>query len=117
MIVFFFFFQAEDGIRDSSVTGVQTCALPISPLRRQWPLRSPFVSFCYFEPKQSPSEISAFSVAGPAPHHNSGIKAPAPLASLVSFSYFVSPAFEPRQSGSQNVTKSTKRLPPSHFES
>src|SRR5260370_32751721 len=27
--VFFFFFQAEDGIRDSSVTGVQTCALPI----------------------------------------------------------------------------------------
>src|SRR5260370_15848449 len=26
----FFFFQAEDGIRDSSVTGVQTCALPIS---------------------------------------------------------------------------------------
>src|SRR5882762_162695 len=28
--VFFFFFQAEDCIRDSSVTGVQTCALPIS---------------------------------------------------------------------------------------
>src|SRR5437764_9802203 len=25
----FFFFQAEDGIRDTSVTGVQTCALPI----------------------------------------------------------------------------------------
>ena len=25
-----FFFQAEDGIRDTSVTGVQTCALPIS---------------------------------------------------------------------------------------
>src|SRR5260370_31953831 len=30
MSVVFFFFQAEDGIRDSSVTGVQTCALPIS---------------------------------------------------------------------------------------
>src|SRR5437763_11143926 len=29
----FFFFQAEDGIRDTSVTGVQTCALPISPSR------------------------------------------------------------------------------------
>src|SRR5260370_9873951 len=28
-VLFFFFFQAEDGIRDSSVTGVQTCALPI----------------------------------------------------------------------------------------
>src|SRR5208282_4002100 len=27
---FFFFFQAEDGIRDATVTGVQTCALPIS---------------------------------------------------------------------------------------
>src|SRR5258708_9181291 len=27
----FFFFQAEDGIRDDLVTGVQTCALPISP--------------------------------------------------------------------------------------
>src|SRR5689334_24143628 len=27
----FFFFQAEDGIRDGTVTGVQTCALPILP--------------------------------------------------------------------------------------
>src|SRR5256886_3055828 len=30
--VLFFFFQAEDGIRDLTVTGVQTCALPISSL-------------------------------------------------------------------------------------
>src|SRR5438046_4573305 len=30
MSILFFFFQAEDGIRDWSVTGVQTCALPIS---------------------------------------------------------------------------------------
>src|SRR5256885_5192527 len=30
----FFFFQAEDGIRDYKVTGVQTCALPISCSRR-----------------------------------------------------------------------------------
>src|SRR5204862_5234413 len=29
-LFFFFFFQAEDGIRDLYVTGVQTCALPIS---------------------------------------------------------------------------------------
>src|SRR5205085_5784462 len=38
---FFFFFQAEDGIRDLTVTGVQTCALPISgrALRRR--LRRP----------------------------------------------------------------------------
>src|SRR5256885_8671252 len=31
-VLFFFFFQAEDGIRDYKVTGVQTCALPISSL-------------------------------------------------------------------------------------
>src|SRR6266704_3069985 len=31
----FFFFQAEDGIRDRNVTGVQTCALPISVSRLQ----------------------------------------------------------------------------------
>src|SRR5207253_10236036 len=30
ILFFFFFFQAEDGIRDGHVTGVQTCALPIS---------------------------------------------------------------------------------------
>src|SRR5207248_5245100 len=29
LIIFFFFFQAEDGIRDRTVTGVHTCALPI----------------------------------------------------------------------------------------
>ena len=29
IVYVFFFFQAEDGIRDWSVTGVQTCALPI----------------------------------------------------------------------------------------
>src|SRR5262249_17720799 len=33
----FFFFQAEDGIRDWSVTGVQTCALPISEHALGWP--------------------------------------------------------------------------------
>src|SRR5689334_24654283 len=35
IVFFFFFFQAEDGIRDGTVTGVQTCALPIS-LRPRW---------------------------------------------------------------------------------
>src|SRR5258707_2147911 len=35
MIFSFFFFQAEDGIRDIGVTGVQTCALPISPISRR----------------------------------------------------------------------------------
>src|SRR6266403_507255 len=37
IILFFFFFQAEDGIRDLYVTGVQTCALPISMRsQHQW---------------------------------------------------------------------------------
>src|SRR5690606_3546163 len=36
--LFFFFFQAEDGIRDFHVTGVQTCALPIC-LRHQRPVQ------------------------------------------------------------------------------
>src|SRR5260370_29243633 len=37
--LYIFFFQAEDGIRDSSVTGVQTCALPIcSGLRAENPV-------------------------------------------------------------------------------
>src|SRR3712207_4434700 len=31
---FFFFFQAEDGIRDIGVTGVQTCALPVTDMVR-----------------------------------------------------------------------------------
>src|SRR5260364_455641 len=34
LIVMFFFFQAEDGIRDDLVTGVQTCALPICSSRQ-----------------------------------------------------------------------------------
>src|SRR5256885_13291445 len=33
-----FFFQAEDGIRDYKVTGVQTCALPISELNQHLPV-------------------------------------------------------------------------------
>src|SRR2546430_7662470 len=42
--IFFFFFQAEDGIRDLTVTGVQTCALPISSRRtpsKSWLMQRP----------------------------------------------------------------------------
>src|SRR5207245_5100906 len=39
----FFFFQAEDGIRDATVTGVQTCALPIFEHRRLRALLRPRV--------------------------------------------------------------------------
>src|SRR5438132_9763244 len=45
---FFFFFQAEDGIRDHCVTGVQTCALPISfreALLRDYSITQPTPKF------------------------------------------------------------------------
>src|SRR5437763_16046933 len=52
------FFQAEDGIRDTSVTGVQTCALPISLLTRRrgavgttWSAVAGFI-----EPGETPEE-------------------------------------------------------------
>src|SRR5699024_12564587 len=48
-IYFFFFFQAEDGIRDRNVTGVQTCALPISP----WSQTKCSTKLSYF-PKSAP---------------------------------------------------------------
>src|SRR6266850_4846554 len=40
--VFFFFFQAEDGIRDYKVTGVQTCALPICGARPKTACRASY---------------------------------------------------------------------------
>src|SRR2546426_2483658 len=41
-----FFFQAEDGIRDYKVTGVQTCALPISPGWDRWGCVTPTPRGC-----------------------------------------------------------------------
>src|SRR3989441_1855448 len=42
--MFFFFFQAEDGIRDKLVTGVQTCALPISDTTKADTAKKPVVA-------------------------------------------------------------------------
>src|SRR5215216_1007676 len=53
-IWFLFFFQAEDGIRDDLVTGVQTCALPISPLA------------CVFATKGTPEEASVAPARSPS---------------------------------------------------
>src|SRR3990170_7726062 len=51
----FFFFQAEDGIRDDLVTGVQTCALPISPFPDARDPGSPFFAGnLFFEPTAEP---------------------------------------------------------------
>src|SRR6266567_7423527 len=69
---FFFFFQAEDGIRDLTVTGVQTCALPIWAHPRGggdcpgWL----FGGACF-------ADVGAEDLAGPAP-------APGPLPPLSS---------------------------------
>src|SRR5690606_40963225 len=46
MYVIFFFFQAEDGIRDFHVTGVQTCALPICNGRTVFILSCVLPSIC-----------------------------------------------------------------------
>src|SRR5687768_18331241 len=58
-IFFFFFFQAEDGIRDVAVTGVQTCALPISPAC-SWPaMGRPWRGSTTRLPTSSPASTSS----------------------------------------------------------
>src|SRR2546427_4621548 len=70
--LFFFFFQAEDGIRDLTVTGVQTCALPIScrtataaSARRPTAPHSPPTAACRQRTWSSPR---ARSNCAPLPH-------------------------------------------------
>src|SRR2546422_693109 len=59
----FFFFQAEDGIRDVAVTGVQTCALPISVKRS----RSTFFISNSLEPRTRKAiSLCQISVARPS---------------------------------------------------
>src|SRR6266487_7195600 len=53
----FFFFQAEDGIRDGRVTGVQTCALPIFGSARA--RRERYVGQWIPEPLPEPAEWSS----------------------------------------------------------
>src|SRR6266850_2343506 len=71
----FFFFQAEDGIRDYKVTGVQTCALPICrssgppPLFQDWAIRPPRIG--------AASRASAAGVASGGARILWGIGAPA----------------------------------------
>src|SRR5438132_12220767 len=62
-LFFFFFFQAEDGIRDHCVTGVQTCALPISCARRAASTVRPSGSWlCSVAPDAPSSAMSSRSV-------------------------------------------------------
>src|SRR5256885_6776509 len=79
--VFFFFFQAEDGIRDYKVTGVQTCALPIShrgrrrlllavePQFRSRPFLPPAL-----EPAEQPQQLPLAAVVEPAEQGTSEVR-------------------------------------------
>src|SRR5437588_9889736 len=55
----FFFFQAEDGIRDHCVTGVQTCALPICGLLGALIALSPKVIYPIYQQAGAPWGIDA----------------------------------------------------------
>src|SRR5699024_12211490 len=56
-LFFFFFFQAEDGIRDRNVTGVQTCALPIFSTATCAPDSPSFITAPF------PKSLSNFAIA------------------------------------------------------
>src|SRR5437868_11268340 len=64
---FFFFFQAEDGIRDRNVTGVQTCALPISSggVDPDQDLRMVVLPPPYMVESISSGHVDAFCVGAP----------------------------------------------------
>src|SRR5256885_9917482 len=71
-ISLFFFFQAEDGIRDYKVTGVQTCALPISldrsfhgPGVNQGVVFSPNFKFSYDFTKKIAGGVEYYGSLGP----------------------------------------------------
>src|SRR2546430_8696241 len=73
--IFFFFFQAEDGIRDLTVTGVQTCALPISQSS------SP-------QSQESPHKTSSLEVSRPtSPIPRTGSSFGSRTTSPISFGY------------------------------
>src|SRR5207247_6939396 len=62
-----FFFQAEDGIRDPLVTGVQTCALPIfgtaapRPGKTHCPVRTSYIQPCHGHASRAPDSFPALS--------------------------------------------------------
>src|SRR3989441_11039840 len=62
--MFFFFFQAEDGIRDKLVTGVQTCALPISA--RSAPAPSPSLGTAEPSTEREPAPAQGSNAKSPA---------------------------------------------------
>src|SRR5205807_7749235 len=70
-----FFFQAEDGIRDYKVTGVQTCALPISPAAAPCSLRCRTYASCLVhECLGSPPSLGAGRRLGDQPDDRLGVR-------------------------------------------
>src|SRR6266699_4085272 len=73
-VVCVFFFQAEDGIRDADVTGVQTCALPISPPTSASAMSSSFrsatsTSRCGWWPRSEERRVGKECRSRWAPYH------------------------------------------------
>src|SRR6266496_5020261 len=64
----FFFFQAEDGIRDLYVTGVQTCALPISSRSPAWPGLSPLGGAAPAGAAKEPTAPASSEAVSPSCH-------------------------------------------------
>src|SRR2546430_5831611 len=60
-LVAFFFFQAEDGIRDLTVTGVQTCALPISHTHLTLEFQKDYYHFIYDRLMRFPAEQAMYA--------------------------------------------------------
>src|SRR6266540_7271779 len=78
-LICFFFFQAEDGIRDRDVTGVQTCALPISH-RPSVPGRSRTAVVAAVVPPPAPVVVPT----GPSYPHSQAEPDHAPLRQVTS---------------------------------
>src|SRR2546430_11558217 len=74
---FFFFFQAEDGIRDLTVTGVQTCALPIFVLFTLLVLAFAVVSYVEWSSSGAVAEfMSATETSASVPNRSNESPAP-----------------------------------------
>src|SRR5688500_19491011 len=82
MRIYFFFFQAEDGIRDYKVTGVQTCALPISSV---WSMRRTPSDSSMEWPPSAPMRLAirpllqACSTSARSEEHTSELQSPCNL--------------------------------------
>src|SRR5256885_10920707 len=79
-VIWVFFFQAEDGIRDYKVTGVQTCALPISTMCDRWcgPSRRRASRACSSAIRYSPI-AAAICPASRSEEHTSELQSPCNL--------------------------------------